>query len=126
MDLYLDNILDDLFFGLTPFERGIVGASIYGFPIGIIFGLPAVICVMPLILFEVVCSAFPLTGLITSMPFCCLPTLMLFLCIGIISEFLGGIGTIALSIGGIMGAYKGLTHNLVEQLADFMYNLIIT
>lgn len=126
MDLYLDDFLGEVFFGLTPFEQGIVGAFIYGIP-SIIIGLIAVIFAMPLILFTIVCSSLPvLTGIITSMPFCCLPILLSLLCIGIISELFGGIGAITLCIGGIIGSYKGLTYNLVERLVDSLYNLIIT
>lgn len=124
MDLYLDYISEDVFFGLTPFEQGIVGAFIYGIP-SIIPGFIAVICVMPLILFNIVCSSLP-PGIITSMPFCCLPILLSLLCIGIISELFGGFGAITLCIGAIIGLYKGLTHNLVERLVDLLYNLITT
>jgi len=125
MDLYLEYISEDVFFGLTPFEQGIVGAFIYGIP-SIIPGFIAVICAMPLILFNIVCSSLPLSGIITSMPFCCLPVLLSLLCIGIISELVGVFGAITLCIGETIGLYKGLTHNLVERLVDLLYNLITT
>jgi len=85
-----------------------------------------VIFAMPLILFNIVSSFLPLTEVITSMPFCCLPILLSFLCIGIVSELFSGIGAITLCIGSIIGSYKGLTYSIIERLVDLLYNLIIT